>query len=867
MHAIRIGAFELQPSERLLTSAGKPVDVGARAFDLLLVLVENHGRLVTKATLLDRVWPNLVVDENNLPAQIAALRRVLGASAIRTVPGFGYRLELAAAPQQAGATPEPDRLPPRDAPPGTPVRQSWPERLAPLVGRDEDMNNVRAALEHARLVTLVGGAGIGKTRLAQEILGQEVQARAAGNLQFGTGSTVAWVSLGSIDDVQHVPSAIALALGISLADGLDGFVALRQGLQEVPAFLILDGTEHLADALAAPLETLLSLTRSLKALLTSQTPLRVAGEIIYRLTPLSVPETETPNEEAVDFPAVALFAQRATAADRHFQLTATNASVVAAICRRLDGNPLALELAAARVPSLGLNTLLHHLDDRFRLLRLGRTHDPRHVTLHAAFEWSYTLLSPVEQRVFNRLGAFAGSFSLEAAARCAGDEGVDAMEVIDLICTLVDRSLVTALPVEPPRYTLLETARYFARERLTATAELEPARRRVAQATLHALDDAYSEYWSLDEGLWLKRYGAELENVRAAIDWATDNDRELAVALYGSTWPLFIEMELFREARARYEQTVRQITDALPRARLGRFWEAVATYESTRQWDRARYAAELAARMYADTGDARARYYGLMQLALNWRDDNAAARQVFETAKKLEQPTWPPRLLTQGALTEGVLLLSAGDFATARIAYQRAVRLALAVSERQGLAASMSIVELDLACGNIAAALQLGRPLSLSLRHSGRRATRLELLAMIFRALLLGGELSEARAVAHELIESAVRLDPGKLYAMLDAMAFLACSEQRYAAAARIALYADAAYQAHGQARRRPTDEVMRSRVTALLDAQLGPNWQTTEMQLTDEASACSLALAFEEIAAGAVASDAGSTRGDSFVH
>jgi predicted ATPase/DNA-binding winged helix-turn-helix (wHTH) protein len=837
MHAIRIGDFELQPSERLLTSAGKPVDVGARAFDLLLVLAENHGRLVTKATLLDRVWPNLVVDENNLPAQIAALRRVLGANAIRTVPGFGYRLELAVAqkaePAEAANV---ERSPAREPPPSALVpNASWPERLAPLIGRDDDVANVRDALERASVVTLVGCAGVGKTRLAQEILAREAAGRNA----------VAWVSLSAIDNAQHVPSSIAMALGISLAEGLDGFIALRQALQELPVLLILDGTEHLAEALAPPLEALLSQTRSVKALLTSQTPLRIAGEVIYRLTPLPVPEAELPEDEVAANPAVALFAQRAASADRRFELTPGNTAAVAAICRRLDGNPLALELAAARVPSLGVKTLLHHLDDRFRLLRLsGRARDPRHSTLHAAFEWSYALLSPEEQHAFDRLGAFAGSFSLDAASRCAGEAGVDAIDVIDLICTLVDRSLVTALPAEPPRYTLLETARYFARDRLAATNELEAARRRMAEATLHLLDEAYREYWRLDESLWLSRYGAELENVRAAIDWATEHDREIAVALYGSAWPLFVEAELFREARARYEQTVRLIKDTLPRARLGRFWEAVATYDSTRQWDRARYAAELAARMFADTGDTRARYYALMQLALNWRDDNAAARGVFEAAKKLERADWPQRLLTQGALTEGALLLSAGDLANARVAYERAVRLALAVSERQGLAASMSIVELDLACGNIAAALQLGRPLSLSLRHSGRGATRVELLAMIFRALLLADELSEARAVAEELIDSAVRLDPGKLYAVLDAMAFLACSERRYREAARIALCADASYRAHGQARRRPTDEVMRSRVTAVLDSQLGPNWQSAvDRALTDEASACSLAL------------------------
>lgn len=842
MEPIRIGSFELHPSERLLTAAGRPVDVGARAFDLLLVLAENHGRLVTKATLLERVWPRLVVDENNLPAQIATLRRVLGADAIRTVPGFGYRLELGAAAQDApNAPPQTEAAAVRGSARLSISRRNWPDRLPPLVGRDDDVLEVQAALSRADLVTIVGCAGVGKTRVAQDVL---ARVATSGNVD------VAWVAVESIDNAQHVPSAIALATGLSLPEGIEGFTALRQALEETELLLIIDGAEHLADALAAPLEKLVSQTRGVRALVTSQAPLRAAGEIVYRLSALAVPDADTPDLEALTYPAVALFAQRAAAADRRFQLSAANAQLIAAICRHLDGNPLALELAAARVPALGVAALLDHLDDRFHLLRVAsRGHDPRRGALHAAFEWSYALLSPLEQQAFDCLGAFAGSFSLHAAARCVARDDTLEIDAIDLICRLVDRSLVTALPVDPPRYTLLETARYFARDRLTATAESDAAKGRMAAATLEVLDQAYREYWSLDEKLWLQRYGAELDNVRAAIDWATQkNDRALGVALYGAAWPLFVETELYSEARARYEQAVRLIVDPMPRARLGRFWEAVATYDSMRQWDRARYAAELAASMYADTGDMQARYYALMLLALNWRDDNAAASEVLVTARKLESSSWPARLLTQGALTEGALLLSAGKLSEARAAYQRAVRLALTVSERQGLAATVSMVELDLACEDIGAALQLGRPLSLSLRQSGRRATRVELLAVIFRALLLSGEISEARAIGAELLDSAIRLDPGKLYTALDAMAFLACAEQRYAAAAHIACCADGAYQAHGQAHRRPTDERMRRYINEVLDTQLGAGWQATAAgRLSDEAAACSLALSFEE--------------------
>ena len=840
MDRIRVGNLDLFPSERKLCADGKPVELGARAFDLLLVLVEHHGRLVTKATLLERVWPRLVVDENNLPAQIASLRRVLGAGAIHTVPGFGYRLELevtapgtdveaAAAPAMQGQR-EPPRL--------SVSRRGWPERLGPLVGRDDDLRALQEALDRSWLVTIVGTAGVGKTRLAREVLARRAE---------GTGPAVAWVSLEPLDDAQHVPSAIARALGLALPDGVDGFVALHQALEKVPLLLILDSAEHLGDALVTPLAALILQTEGVRALVTSQAPLGIAGEIVYRLPVLPVPEAGTPDAQAAGYPAVAMFAHRAAAADRRFELNSANTPLVAEICRRLDGIPLALELAAARVPSLGLAALLERLDDRFRLLKSGgQAQDPRHGALHAAFDWSYGLLTASEQQVFNRLGTFAGTFSLNAAARCVADGSIDTAEAIDLIGRLVDRSLVTALGVDPPRYTLLETARVYALGKLAANGELDSARERMAATMLDLLDTAYQEYWSLDEAIWLHRYETELDNVRAAIDWATGNSHALGVALYGSAWPLFVETDLYAEGRARYEQVVTVLTDSLPRERIGRFWEAIATYDSTRQSDRARYAAELAAQMHAATSDARSHYYALMLLAFNWRDDADATRKAFDAAERLEDPAWPSRLLAYGAMTEGALLMNAGQFVEARAAYLRAVKLALTTSERQALAATVNIVELDVASGDTTAALQLGRPMALSLRHLGRRETRFELLVMIFSALLLAGETDEARATGAELYDLALRLDTSKLFLALDAMAFLACVNRNLELAARVARCSDAAHEAHGQRRRRPAEERMRAAVEARLDQELGAAWRTRACKSSesmDELAACALAL------------------------
>jgi predicted ATPase/DNA-binding winged helix-turn-helix (wHTH) protein len=836
MELIRVGPFELHPSERLLRAGGKRVELGARAFDLLLVLVENAGRLVTKSALLDRVWPGLVVEENNLPTQIASLRRALGAQAIRTVPGFGYRLELEVSSNSPDETPAP--APPRRNPelPRLAVsRHPWPDRLGPLLGRNDDVRNVQQALMRSCLVTIVGIAGVGKTRLAQEILVHEA----------GKPATVAWVSLAPLDDVRQVPAAIALSLGLSLPEDVDGFVALSQALEDVSVLLILDCAERLAEGLAKPIAELVSRTQDARVLVTSQVPLGIAGEVVYRLSSLPVPEPGTPHEDAAAYAAVALFAERAAAADRQFKLSAGNTALVVEICRQLDGIPLALELAAARVPALGTATLLERLDDRFRLLRLaGQPSDPRHGTLHAAFEWSYNLLTPSEQRVLNRLGAFAGSFSLNAAAACVADETIDTTAAIDLLGRLVDRSLVTVLALDPPRYTLLETARHFALAQLAANAQLEAARGRMAATMRDLLDRAYQEYWSLDEALWLDHYKPELANVRAALDWAMGNDHALCIALFGSAWPLFVETDLCAEGRARYMQMLALLADDVPRARIGRFWEAIAAYDAERQFERAQYAAELAA-THADASDTRSRYYALMQLALSARA-TAAARSAFEAARALEDPAWPARLLAHGAIVEGALLTSVGQFIEARVAYERAVRLAMMTSERLALSATVRIVELDVACGNTAAALQLARPLAISLRHLGRRETRFELLALSFAALLTARELDEARATGAELHEVALRLKTSKLYTVLDAMALLACEERRFEAAARIAACSHTAHELRGPVARTPAEERMRATVAAALEESIGPDWLACgnrRHEPLDDAGACSLAL------------------------
>jgi len=816
------------------------IELGGRAFDLLLALVDQPGRLAHKDTLMQRVWPKLVVDENNLAAQVASLRRALGAGAIRTVPGHGYRLELRVIPMEAedcaGHSPA---VMPGDASRLGSARRSWPTRLTPLIGRQDEVTAVRQMLAQELVITLVGGPGIGKSRLALEILALESSTRAA-----------AWVPLQSLRQAAHVPPAVALALGISLPNGPDGYASLSRALQDDAVLLVLDGAEHLRDALAPALSHLVSQTRGLRVLLTSQTPLGIDGERVHRLEMLSVPSVDAAADEIARSLAVQLFRDRVSAADASFRLTPATYAQIAEICRRLDGNPLALELAAARAPSLGLTMLLDRMHNRLRLLkRVGHAEDPRHTTLHAALDWSHNLLSAAEKHVFETLAVFPGSFSMEVAAGCVADDCTDVADGIDLIARLVDRSLVTVLTGEPPRYSLPETARQYALAKLAESASLERAHQRFAAAMLIHMDSAYIEYWSLDEAIWLARYGPDLPNVRAALEWACENDAGLGVALYGSVWPLYVETDLETEGRVRFEQVVGRLSDRLPSTRVARFWEAVATYESGFHVDRARYAAELAAAFHARAGNGRARYHALMLLALNWQDDPGAARRTYREAASLEDPAWPVRLLALGAKTEGALAMRGGDFTDARAAFARAVRHALAASEHEALASTIYIVELDIASGDLASALQLARPLVQSLPHSGRRDTAFELMGLAFTALVLAGERGEARALGGEILRLAERMDRGKLRLVLDAMCCLACADQDFATAARLAVLADQARLAHGEACPRPAAARARECASRMLDQGLGADWRQDRrygIARADVVTACKRAIGLD---------------------
>ncbi len=566
------GRFRVLPRRRQLLAGGAPVELGARAFDVLMALLEGRGSLVTKDELLDRVWPGIVVEENNIQVQISTLRKALGEdrNLILTVPLRGYRFtaEVRATNCEADAdasaatdftTSESQRSAVTDLPAvasdfigrepdgrvvwgaaavAVPPRAAanLPEPVSELIGREAEIEEILGLAAAHRLVTLTGPGGIGKTRLAL----------AVARLLLPKFANRAWLAeLGSLSDPDLVPATVAMALGLQLPAGAVSAERIANALGPQHLLLVLDNCEHVIDAAAGLAEALLRTNAALHVIATSREPLGAEGEIIYRVPPLGVPAAGTEDiDDALKYGAVRLFVARARAAQRHFSTDRRILAAATAICRHLDGIPLAIELAAARVATLGAEGVAARLDDRFRLLTSGRrTALPRHQTLRATLDWSYDLLPASESLVLRRLSVFAGSFTLEAATTVAACAEITGSGVVDCVVNLVSKSLVAADVDGPePRYRLLETTRAYVLEKLADTGERDEIARRHAEYCRRLLQRAAVDSVTRPAAEWLAAYGPDVDNVRGALDWAfsPSGDPSVGVALTIASVPLWL---------------------------------------------------------------------------------------------------------------------------------------------------------------------------------------------------------------------------------------------------------------------------------------------------------------------------------------
>lgn len=785
---------------------GQLAAVGSRAFDLLLALIERRDRVATKAELLDAVWPGLVVEENNLQTQVSTLRRLIGQSAIVTVQGRGYRFTLSpvhALPPAAAFAVAAGSVAPR-----APLPQ------LPLQGRDADIADLARVVRERALVSVVGPGGIGKTALARQV---------AHWLQPDFGAGVCWADLSGLHDSVALITAVAQAAGLPTAEG-EALPPLVAALYQTSALVVLDNAEHLREATAALAAALLAAGGGTHLLVTSQVPLHVDGETVFRLGALAAPPAGCTPSQALGCGSVGLFVQQAQAADRHFTLNDDNTTTVVEICSRLGGLPLAIKLAASRLPVLGLGALLARLDDSLQLLRWPHRQAPtRQQTMEAALDWSHGLLGNRQRLVFRRIAPFVGGFVLGTAVRATDwDEALDEWQVIDALQQLLDHSLleVDATDSEAPRYRLPECTRQYALLQLARAGETQAQRQGHAMAMLASLEAAYDAYWRTADEPWLRRHELELDNVRQALDWTTEHDPAAAVRLAGAACPLLMLVGLAPEARRRCAALHEQALALGPSPGTERYWLERSRLEWGVSHAQMLRFAGTALVQYRQAGNQLGTYLALRCAAVpTARDDVGAARSMVDEMAGLEQPDWGPRVRTQRLLATAQVLQAAGEFAAAA----DALRMVLALEGSAGLEAASSaalsgLASVSLQCGDYDAALDIAQRL-LARRHLHRGNFVLHALATAGTAWLLKGDDERACSTLVEFAHASCQRNWEWFALYAHVLALMVAQDGRAIEAAQILGFAAAA---PGPASLR--DAVLAAageRATALCDAVL----------------------------------------------
>ena len=652
MAIYRFGTIEVRPAERRVLAAGAPASLGARAFDLLLALIEHRDRVMSKDELLALVWPGVVVEENNLQVQVSTLRKLLGTEAISTLPGRGYRFTLVPETVASAPAPAARRL------------NNLPGELNSFVGREAEISEVRRLLEASRLVTLTGVGGTGKTRLSLH-----VATTALGEFPDG-----AWlVELAPVADELHVRLAIASALGVTEGE-LAGYVASRRLL------LVLDNCEHLLRGCAAAARELLQAGPGVSMLASSREPLHVAGETAYRVPPLDRAQ------------AIRLFLERARTANPVFETATDSSLAVVEICKRLDGLPLAIELAAARVRALSVAKIAERLDDRFRLLTGGdRTAMQRQQTLRASIDWSYDLLSSSERVVLRRLAVFSGGWTLEAAeAVCGGGEVEQASTILELLAGLVDKSLV-AMEADGSRYHLLETVREYAREQLEATAEGSAIRARHLEYFLEFSSRARVELVGAEQAAWYRRVDADRENLFAAHRWCEASGQPLVgLRLMSSLKGYWIARGLLPLARGVMLAALESVPDR-GRQRARTLYDVGQMGYFMGLFTEARQQLEECLGIAREIGDKALVGLALQPLGLACAGagDRAAARPYLEEAIALAREEQEPRRIAARVNSLAQLHRVEGDFAAAEPLFEHVADLSRGLGDRQSEAIAL----------------------------------------------------------------------------------------------------------------------------------------------------------------------------------
>lgn len=564
-----------------------------------------------------------------------------------------------------------------------------PLQLTSFVGREREMRDVKKLLGSTRLVTLTGTGGAGKTRLALQ---------AAADLIDDFAHGVWLVELAALTDERLVPQSVATTLGIKERPGTPIAETLVEALHDRQLLLIVDNCEHLIHATAALSQAILAAAAGVRIVATSREPLRIPGEASYRVPSLATPgPAALPRIESLSqYAAVQLFIDRARAAQPSFRVDDANAPAVASICYHLDGIPLAIELAAARVRSLTVKEVNDRLDQRFRLLTGGaRTALPRQQTLRALIDWSYDLLNASEQALLCRVACFAGGWTMDAAEAVAGDAPIAAGEVPDLLAALADKSLVvTEERGDATRYRLLETVRQYAAARLGERAEDTRCRRRHFEWVLELVRRAEPQLIGPEQKAWLDRLEAEHDNLRAALAWAAaaDGDAANGLRVAGNLFWFWYVRGYLGEGR----RWLAELLAIAPGADMAVRAKALQSSGSL-AWQQGDYLAaralhEDALALWRALGNRPSEAVALNNLGLVARDlgDFRAAESLFGESLAIHRESGNPRVVADALSNLGMVAKDRGDYATARMRYRESLAIRRESGDRRGVAMSLN---------------------------------------------------------------------------------------------------------------------------------------------------------------------------------
>jgi non-specific serine/threonine protein kinase len=748
----RFEHFELQPGERRLLAEGTPVSLAPRAFNLLVALVEREGRLVTKEHLFELVWPGVVVEENALHSQISALRKVLGADAITTVSGVGYRFALGLVRPEEGSASTQANAP----------RHNLPKALTSFIGREQQITELKGLLRQTRLLTLSGAGGCGKTRLALELAGQVLG-------EFADG--VRQVELAALAERDLVPQTVAGVLGLKERTGETFTQTLSEHVATKHLLLVLDNAEHLLAACAELALTLLQRCGQLSILVTSRERLGVSGELTYRVPSLSWPDTTQRHvvEMLAAYESARLFIERARLQHLHFAVTAQNAPAIASICAHLDGIPLAIELAAARVRAMSVEELNDRLDQRFSLLTdRSTTTLPRHQTLRALIDWSYELLNEAEKAVFCRASVFAGGFTLDAAERVLSDDVASETAMLDLLTSLADKSLLQAEEhAGTTRYRQLETVRQYGRDRLRESGAESAWERRHREHFLALVEASEDGLRSGDRKASLERIEAEIENLRAALasTLGHDGDRlaglRLACALSSFWWYSGVYWSEGRAWLSRFLAAVPAGAADPMRARALSAAGELAHHQSDLQSSRSLLEEGIA--LQRKLGDRMGLAMALAGLGSTYdtAGDRATARALLEESLAITRE-FDDRWLSARVLNSLVwTVLHQDDIGTARVLAQELADVARSLGGHVLANGLNTVAEIELEGGDAEAAARLNREALAT--STADRITAHNLLDTAARAACaLGESLRAALIWGHvERLEQDIRMSIG----------------------------------------------------------------------------------------------------------